>query len=247
MCSFQYKVKRADQCGLLESFNIYMETDISAYDAIVMLLLLIIRILFNIVESVLLFPCPSYYIFLSAQYIFALVYSIALAYFINYRGENYVLRFLITLETFLLMAHPMNAFILRLLKHFFLHEVLFLEFDENVLWSEILGPFIRLLLLICESGLGIHRGRKLNESWMKHGAIALIIIIITLQRWIFDRSNFSAIEAINTNLNPELLFDSNINYVLDFIYIYSSFKIATLPEIWLNWTEKTKFVISDLK
>lgn len=240
MCSFQYKVKRPYNCGFVESFNIYQESEISAYDAID-IWLLITRMIFNIMDSVLLFPSSSYYAVLSIQ--FSLFLTIV---YLSYRiqGENYEPKCTILgLLFFLSTVHPLNCAVLKL---FAPHEFLLSELNENVIMSKIFGPFIRILLTICETGQEIHRRRKLNVSWMKYGAIALIIFV-TIQRMIFFKL---AINEINTNLDPELLLDSIISYVLDFIllsFAYSSYKIIKFGDDWLEWHDTTEFVICDLK
>lgn len=87
-----------------------METDISSYDAIVMLSLLIIWILFNIVESVLLFLALIFIIFLLTEQIFALVTLILDHIYNDVFGKNYVFQRLLKCGMYVSMAQPMNTF-----------------------------------------------------------------------------------------------------------------------------------------
>lgn len=243
ICSFEYKVKKPHECGLLESINICKEN--SAYDGID-IWLMINRILFNIMESVLVFRDSGYYAMQTIQFSTTLI----IVYLGNRIGrEIYDYKCTIVgLIYFLLIAHPINIAVLKL---FAPHELL-PGLNENVMMSEILGPFvsIRILLAICEAALYIHRGRNSNEPWVKYGAIACLLIIITIQRLILNTSKILDFDEINTQIDPKLLLDSFINVVLDIIvlsFTYSSYKIYKFCDDWLEWHETTEFVICDLK
>lgn len=243
LCSFEYKVKKPHECSLLESIKICK--DISGYDGID-IWLMINRILFNIMECILVFRDTSYHTMQTLQFSTTLI----VVYLGNRIGrEIYDYKCAIVgFIYFLLIAHPMNIAVVKLIAPIDMLP----EQNENVMMSEILGPFasIRILLSICEAALYIHRGRKLNEPWVKYGAIACLLIIFTIQRLILNTSKILAFQKINAPFDSKLFLESSINVVLDIIvlsFTYSSYKIYKFCGDWLEWHETTQFVICDLK